>query len=186
MKPSWMFWLLVALWAGAGGPACTRDSSKDAPVPPPRPCNLLISGTSIQYNGRALPLPSSLEAWEQVLGPHARKVEVADDVYVWDQLGIYSIASTSSTVLRTWGCRTRPRKHVLPSLSPTLLRWPRTTAYRAAALAISTARRMASGVAGEASSTGVRGGPKAATACRSAVTAPMASMNGGSPTALLP
>jgi hypothetical protein len=103
-----MLGLLVALWAGACGPACTRDGSKDSPASAPQPCNLLISGTSIQYNGRALPLPSPLENWEQILGPHSRKVEVADDVYVWDQLGIYSIAPTSSTALRSLAVQLNP------------------------------------------------------------------------------
>ncbi|WP_143195953.1 hypothetical protein [Archangium sp. Cb G35] len=108
MKPSWFFWLVVTLWAGAGGPACTCDGSKDSPVSPPRACTLLISGTSIQYNGRVLPLPGSLEDWVQLLGPHSRKVEVADDVYVWDQLGIYSTALTSSTVLRSIAVQLNP------------------------------------------------------------------------------
>ncbi len=108
MKPSWMFWILVALWTGAGGPACTCEGSKDSPVPPSPPCTLQISGTSIQYNGHVLPLPGPLRAWEQVLGPHSRKVEVADDVYVWDQLGIYSSAVTSSTVLRSIAVQLNP------------------------------------------------------------------------------
>jgi hypothetical protein len=55
-----------------------------------------------------LPLPGPLRAWEQVLGPHSRKVEVADDVYVWDQLGIYSSAVTSSTVLRSIAVQLNP------------------------------------------------------------------------------
>jgi hypothetical protein len=108
MKPSRIFWLLMILWAGTGGPACTCDGSKDSPVLTPPACHLRISGTSIQYNGHMLPLPGPLEAWEQVLGPHSRKVEVADDVYVWDQLGIYSTASTSSTVLRSIAVQLNP------------------------------------------------------------------------------
>ncbi|WNG53888.1 hypothetical protein F0U59_03100 [Archangium gephyra] len=91
-----------------GGPACTCDGSKDSTVPPSRACNLLISGTSIQYNGRVLPLPGPLEEWTQILGPHSRKVEVADDVYVWDRLGIYSTALTSSTVLRSIAVQLNP------------------------------------------------------------------------------
>jgi hypothetical protein len=50
-----------------------------------------------------------LESWEQVFGKHSRKVEVADDVYVWDQIGIYSIAPTSSTLLRSFAVQLNPR-----------------------------------------------------------------------------
>ena len=52
--------------------------------------------------------------------------------------------------------------------------------------ACSTAQYTASGVAGDARSTLVPGGPKAAAACRSASRTEKASISGGSPTAFEP
>jgi hypothetical protein len=52
--------------------------------------------------------------------------------------------------------------------------------------AASIARRIASGVLGSWSEAAVRGGPKEAIASRRAVITPIASISGGSPTALLP
>ena len=88
--------LLMALVMGAGSFSCTREKPKGVV------CDLSVQGTSIQYNGRTLPLPGSLAAWEQVLGGYSRKVEVDADVYVWDELGVYGIARASTTVLQSF------------------------------------------------------------------------------------
>jgi hypothetical protein len=87
--------LWVSLLASFSHLGCTREKSKEADDF----CNLRVRGTSIQYNGQSLPLPGPLSAWEQVFGKHSRKVGVASDVYIWDDLGIYVIAQPRATDL---------------------------------------------------------------------------------------
>lgn len=91
-------WLLVALALCSGGLACTEKGSGAAVAP--AVCDVQVTGESIQYKGSALPLPGPLEAWEKVLGPHSRRVEVADTTYVWDQAGIYAYLREPETELR--------------------------------------------------------------------------------------
>ncbi|WP_043430569.1 DUF7738 domain-containing protein [Cystobacter fuscus] len=88
--------LTMALAMGAGSFSCTREKPKDAT------CDLLVRGTSIQYNGRALPLPGSLTAWEQVFGKHSRMIDTSSNVYVWDEAGVYAIAPSSDEALQSF------------------------------------------------------------------------------------
>jgi hypothetical protein len=122
MKSRWRSWLLVALWVCPGGLSCTDAPSKSVPAPAPVTCNLRITGASIQYNGHALSLPGSLKTWEQVLGTSSRKVEAADDVFVWDQLGIHAFARAPGNALRGFFVLLNPR--TTPD-RPAPTYWPR-------------------------------------------------------------
>ena len=115
-------WRLLTLLIGLGSASCTEGTSTSPPAPAPATCHLRIEGATIQYNGRMLPLPGSLETWETVLGPHSRRVEVADDVYVWDELGIHAFAREPGTPLRGVFVLLKPRTN--PDRPPPPY-WPR-------------------------------------------------------------
>lgn len=114
--------LLLALLTGLGFVACTESTSTSPPASVSAACHLRIEGANIQYNGRTLPLPGSLETWEAVLGPPTRRVEVADEVYVWDELGLHAFAREPGTPLRGIFVLLKPRMN--PHRPPPPY-WPR-------------------------------------------------------------
>jgi len=123
MKPLRPSSLLLALLTGLGFVACTESTSPSPPAPVTAACQLRMEGAVIQYNGRPLPLPGSLAAWEAVLGPPSRRVEVADEVYVWDELGLHAFAREAGTPLR--GVFVLLKLRTNPDRSPPPY-WPRT------------------------------------------------------------
>jgi hypothetical protein len=102
-------WLLLALLIGPGPLACTEGTSTAPSASAPTTCHLQVEGADLRYNGRTLPLPGSLETWEAVLGPPSRRVEVADEVYVWDGIGIHAFAREPGTPLRGVFVLLKPR-----------------------------------------------------------------------------
>ncbi len=47
-----------------------------------------IVGCDIQYNKQSLVLGSAIDDWVKVLGSYDRMVELANDIYVWDEIGL--------------------------------------------------------------------------------------------------
>jgi hypothetical protein len=88
----------TALLVGSVFLSCSREKPKEAGPS----CNLVVQGTSIQYNGHPLPLPGALSDWERVLGKPSRKIEVASDVYAWDELGLFAGTQMLSSELRVF------------------------------------------------------------------------------------
>jgi hypothetical protein len=122
MKSPSRSWLLLVLLTGLGSVACTEGTSTPPPAAVSATCHLRIEGAGIQYNGRTLPLPGALKTWEAVLGPPSRRVEVADEVYVWDELGIHAFAREPGTPLRGVFVLLKPRTN--PDRLPPSY-WPR-------------------------------------------------------------
>ena len=48
----------------------------------------IIHVCDIRYNGTSLTLGDPVADWVRVLGPYDRKVRLANDIYVWDKIGL--------------------------------------------------------------------------------------------------
>lgn len=88
----WRLWvgLYVLLLLGSGCKACDLEPPPLPPPPPPRVVVderhvLTVDGTTVRYNGQALPWDEGPERWQQVLGPRSRLDEF---ISVWDELGV--------------------------------------------------------------------------------------------------
>ncbi|WP_250655777.1 hypothetical protein [Alkalimarinus coralli] len=58
-----------------------------------------FNGCDIRYNGKPLILGESVEDWVKVLGPYDRMSPVANDVYVYDDMGIFLLARTNTSAI---------------------------------------------------------------------------------------
>ena len=59
-----------------------------------------LNSCDIRYNGKPLELGASVDDWQRELGPYDRKVPLANDLYVWDDIGITLYVEPNKTEVK--------------------------------------------------------------------------------------